>query len=274
MSESDFVYCKDRYINTHSCNFNNHNSTGVLYEVIRIIDGVPLFLEDHLERMFKSAEIAGTKEKLPDYETLETIIRGLISQNNKNTGNIQLNIDPLSEDETDIFCGFIPHHYPTEEDYRNGIQTDFLFAERKNPEAKIIQKNLRMRANEVIKEKELFEVLLVDRHHLVTEGSRSNVFIISGDTIFTAPLNMVLGGVTRRKAIDIINGSGLKLIEKAWKYTELLEKADALFLTGTSPKIIPVAKCDGARYDVENSVVREIMIGYDKMIRNYTDAHR
>jgi branched-chain amino acid aminotransferase len=85
---------------------------------------------------------------------------------------------------------------------------------------------------------------------------------------------MVLGGVTRRKAIDIINASGLNLIEKAWKYTEIQEKADALFLTGTSPKIIPVAKCDGIEFNTENAVVRGIMNGYDQMIKKYIDARR
>jgi branched-chain amino acid aminotransferase len=33
-----------------------------LYEVIRITEGIPLFLEDHLERLYQSARLAGIKQ--------------------------------------------------------------------------------------------------------------------------------------------------------------------------------------------------------------------
>ena len=39
---------------------------GGIYEVIRIVEGIPLFLEDHLIRLFHSAQIA---HKNVDYES-------------------------------------------------------------------------------------------------------------------------------------------------------------------------------------------------------------
>ena len=60
-----------------------------IYEVIRVIDGIPLFLEDHLERMRKSAYIINYKIERKDKE-IEKDIKKLIIQNKVENLNIKL----------------------------------------------------------------------------------------------------------------------------------------------------------------------------------------
>ena len=60
-----------------------------IYEVIRVIDGIPLFLKEHLDRMRKSAYIVGYSIEMRD-EDIERDIRELISQNEVKNLNIKL----------------------------------------------------------------------------------------------------------------------------------------------------------------------------------------
>ena len=72
----------------------------------------------------------------------------------------------------------IPHAYPTSEDYKQGVPTLTYSAMRENPGVKYINTDLRTRTNRLIKQKQVYEVLLVDKEGYITEGSRSNVFFI------------------------------------------------------------------------------------------------
>lgn len=270
--EKDIVFFNDSLKQRNLCTFQPQSVHGVIYEVVRIIDGVPLFLEDHLNRLFQSAQIAGIMKILPSEQQIADVFNQLINANKKTTGNIQLNIFK-NKSEAGIFGGFIKHKYPSAEQYEKGVLVDFLFAERKNPEAKIIQQNLRERSNNMMQEKGLYEVLLVDRHHLVTEGSRSNLFIIADNKLYTAPLQMVLEGITRKKIVSVALDNSIPFIEKPWKYSEILTKAEALFITGTSPKVLPVSTCGDKKFAPRHPVIKTMISEYDKMISDYINAY-
>lgn len=51
--------------------FCDISGSTVIYEVIRFIDGMPLFLEDHYMRFLKSASMLGDFELIPKSELLE-----------------------------------------------------------------------------------------------------------------------------------------------------------------------------------------------------------
>ena len=53
-------------------------------------------------------------------------------------------------------------------------------------------------------DKMLYEVLLVNRDGVITEGSRSNVFFIKSGEVYTPPTDAVLPGVTRTMIIRIL----------------------------------------------------------------------
>lgn len=268
MNTKEIAFCGGTFETVDLCaNFPASNSP-ILYEVIRVIEGIPLFLEDHLNRMQNSALQLSFWGSLPEEKKISNIIADLILKNNRQTGNIQINI-VLTPNEPKLYCFFIPFHYPSQEQYLSGIKTDFLFAERKNPSAKIIQKSLRDRANEMIKTKGLYEVLLVDRFEMVTEGSRSNLFIVSNEELYTAPLNVVLGGITRTKIFDIAKLYNIPINETQWKYQDILTRADALFITGTSPNVLSVSQCGSSTYPADHTIITKISTAYNQLILNY-----
>ncbi|HPE86179.1 MAG: aminotransferase class IV [Bacteroidales bacterium] len=268
MSKTEVIFCNNSYLIGEPCHFSDKKGVKVIYEVVRVMEGVPLFLADHMHRLAQSACKVGYTKALPDSSLLVSIFRNLVEKNNRETGNIQLNLE-IDNPQIRLYASFIPHIYPTPAQYEKGVSTGLLFAERKNPEAKIIQSQFRKRANDMIREKNLFEIFLVDRHRQVTEGSRSNLFIIENGTLYTAPANIILEGITRNKVIQIAMKSGIPVIEKAWDYQEILEKAEALFITGTSPKILPVARCEGSAFEVNHRITRKLMDEYDQCLKRY-----
>ena len=243
-----------------------YNTVQSVYEVIRIIDGVALFLEDHFNRLIHSLENQGISFEL-GFEEFQQKINDLVVINQNTEGNIKF-VYPLFQNEKKWFFAFIPHSYPTHSDYLSGVSTDFLFVERENPNAKINQNSLREKANQMIHEQKLYEVLLVDRNGIITEGSRSNVFFVKDGVFFTAPSSKVLVGITRQKVLECLNDLGFILIEEAVKASEI-NRYDGVFLTGTSPKVLPVHSIGTRIFPAQLSAVNKLMESYDEKIRQY-----
>lgn len=235
-----------------------------LYEVIRIIDGCPLFLEEHLERFNASASLEGLSLWMSN-EEIKSSIEKVIKTNEVLCGNIKL-VFNFNHKKT-FLCYFLEHHYPQEENYKEGVKTIFYHGERENPNAKVIAVNFREKVGKIIKEKEVYEAILVDRDGYITEGSKSNIFMIKDDSVITAPIDTVLPGITRNTIMDLCNGLGLKVLEERISYKDINEM-DGLFISGTSPKVLPIRYVDHIEFNSsKNSIILKIMNAYNEEIK-------
>ncbi len=239
---------------------------GGIYEVLRVLSGVPLFLEDHLARFSQSAEIAGKAIRFSDDE-ISSFLTRLIADNKVNEGNILISC------KTNLKAFFIPHVYPSLQQYADGVKCGVLHAERKNPNAKVFQTTVRKKANKLIAENDLYEVLLIDHEGKVTEGSRSNVFFIKGNVLITPVAKKVLLGITRQKTIECADKCGYRVEETEVLLNDLTD-FDAMFITGTSPKILPVKQVENTVFDCDNRVLRELIECFDKIIADYIKRSR
>jgi len=249
---------------------NKINSSQPVYEVIRIIEGIPLFLEEHFGRLNHSLKIQDWKPAM-EFEEFKDQIHQLIKLNQQEYGNVKFEFSS-SGDETYWVFSFIPHSYPTPEDYRNGVRTDLVFDERKNPNAKVVQNKIREKSNQMIKEHNLFEILLVNRNGLITEGSRSNVFFVKDGIFYTAPSSMVLVGITRQKVMECLKILKFSVIEEAVSASQLAQ-FDAAFLTGTSPKVLPIRSIVNQEFNVQLMSVEKLIERYNNMIADYIGTH-
>jgi branched-chain amino acid aminotransferase len=242
-----------------------------LYEVLRVIGGVPLFLDRHMARLNNSFQLIGVKLWV-SFNTIDESIRKLISANKLSEGNIKI-VFNLQKNGNELIKNYaiyiVEHHYPESKDYENGVSTVLYHGERSNPNAKIINSDFRKSVDEELKKANAYEAILVDRNGIITEGSKSNIFFIKDEKVVTAPLDLVLPGVTRNMIVDICKEENIKLIEQKIDYREI-ESFDALFISGTSPKILPVRSVgDMMFYSSENNMVKIIKIAYDKTIDRY-----
>ncbi|MDP3433022.1 MAG: aminotransferase class IV [Bacteroidota bacterium] len=246
------------------------NSDRSVYEVIRIIDGIALFLEDHYARLVSSIQMSGFHFAM-DFSEFRHNVMELGRLNHIENGNVKFFLAEFGKENLWSFS-FIPHSYPDTNDYELGVNTEFLFAERENPNAKITQNIVREKANQLIADQNLYEVLFVDRDGLITEGSRSNVFFVKGNRFFTAPAYQVLVGITRQKVLQCLSELAFPIIEEAVLASEI-STFDAVFLTGTSPKVLPVRSIGKQVFNTQLLVVNELMNQYNSMIDNYITAH-
>lgn len=244
----------------------NVNTDHSIYEVIRLIDGVALFMEDHFERLLSSALISGIQLNMQLSEFGRSIEELMIA-NGQNTGNIKFLLTTTNNIHH-WSLSFIGHSYPTEKDYQQGVPVGLLYAERLNPEAKVIQSSVREKADQIMMDKKLYEVLLVDRNGLITEGSRSNVFFLRENRFYTAPSTMVLSGVTRKKVLECLKELNYPVIEQAVSDDEI-RNYEAAFLTGTSPKVLPINAVDECKFQANHRLVSQLMDSYNKKIREY-----
>lgn len=250
-----------------SADFQEPKGT-IIYEVLRMINGVPLFLETHLERMNNSFKIIDKTNPYKDEEIKNSILE-LSEVNKVKDGNVKITIEVSEDNKLKIF--FIPHSYPTEEQYLNGVKTILYFGERTNPNAKIVNDSFRDLVNKEIKENDAYEAILVDRNGYITEGSKSNIFMVTGDKVITSPLEAVLPGVTRGEIIELCIENNIDFKEEKVNYKDL-DKIDGLFITGTSPKILPINSINDRLFTSNvNEIIKVLMKTYDDKISAYVN---
>ncbi|WMM25712.1 aminotransferase class IV [Tissierella sp. MB52-C2] len=244
-----------------------------IYEVIRIIDGVPLFLEDHLNRMFESANIIGYQIDR-SVEDIKRDIKKLILKNNINELNVKL-ISIDIEGMGKIFLAYnIESFYPPKEYYINGIHTTLFYHERNNPNAKVLFTSFKDNVAKVLKEKDAFEALLVNKSGYIPEGSRSNMFFVKEDKIYTAKGSDVLIGITRKHIFNICDKLNIKIIEESI-HVDDLGKIEGAFMSGTSVNILPISSIDNIKIDsMNNHIIKEINNTYIFEMNNYILKNR
>lgn len=263
MEVIDKFYVKDGVVEG-ICKWQEPISDTYIYEVIKIIDSKPLFYEEHYKRLKNSCTLVKGNLYIKEDE-LKNLILKLINANNKAIGNIKI-IYGIKNKEIRIF--FIKHSYPTKEMYDEGVNTILYFGERNNPNAKIVNSEFRNKVNKKLKEKKAFEAILIDHNNLITEGSKSNIFLIKKDSIITSKVEKVLPGVTRTEIINMARKDKMNVIEKNVD-VNTLKDYDAMFITGTSPDILPIRSVGNIEFNVKNEVLLKLMEMFKTKISIY-----
>ena len=235
-----------------------------VYEVIRVVNGSPLFLDDHINRLLNSAGNTGI-DAHESREKLVVAVNKVIGNNPSGDGNILVCLIPNKE-RLHIMAWYVEHHYPVEEEYANGVYIRTLKAIRKNPAAKVWNAELRAKADYIISSSNAYEVLLVDRHRNITEGSRSNIFMVKGNQLFTPPENKILKGITRQKIFEISQKQDIRVNEQDIPLKDLIFYETA-FISGTSPGILPVKYIDKYRFNTSNEIMRILMEAYSEYVK-------
>lgn len=242
-----------------------------VYEVIRVMDGVPLFFEDHALRLEESGRLSGYTSLARSEDILADIL--LLSQKNGVVnGNIKV-VFRYNGEGNNYLLYFIEAIYPDKILYREGVDTILFRAERRNPAVKLFNYRLRSTVLDTLLAKGAYEAFLVNRNGCITEGSRSNVFFVVDNQLVTAGDRDVLGGITRKKVVDICESEGIGIQYRCMESDRLLS-AGAVFLTGTSPQVLPVRSIDEINFLVKNEITSTIVRQYSSMVKEYIVSRR
>jgi branched-chain amino acid aminotransferase len=239
-----------------------------IYEVLRLMDGVPLFLDEHLLRLQQSAALMH-RHLETTHEALKSGLHHLAGKNEISEGNIRIMVTFTKENQEsgrqELYAFFVPHHYPTPAEYVGGYNLKSLQLERPKPNAKVVNTSLTQQAEALKKATGADEVLLINQQGLVTEGSKSNIFFVINNELLTAPLDLVLGGITRQKVLELCTENNIRCIEKAISIS-VIGQVQAAFITGTSPRVMPVRRIDDHDLNVNHPLVQKVMEFYNNLI--------
>ena len=86
--------------------------------------------------------------------------------------------------------------------------------------------------------------VIIDSDGHVTEGTTSNLFMVSGGRVITPPLEAgILSGITRAKVLELCATVSLPHSERSFG-ADALFAADEVFITSTTRDVMPVTKID------------------------------
>jgi branched-chain amino acid aminotransferase len=217
------------------------------FESLRTYNRQPFHLQEHLLRLFHSAELI--ELSFPwTREELSEIIHEVIERNAYKHASIRILVTGgLTED------GILPLDQPSlavlitplgERDWRlfdRGYKLITTRLQRETPEAKTTSYVAAIRALKAAARKHANDALFVNEQDHVLEATRSNFFIFREDTLVT-PREGVLLGVTRNAVLEL--AKGLYPIEERPILLEELPLAKEAFVTSSSKEITPVIQID------------------------------
>jgi branched-chain amino acid aminotransferase len=238
-----------------------HYGTGV-FEGERAYDtaqGTAIFRHrDHLERLFKSAELyympipfsleelrSATHELIAANGLRECYIRPIVFR-----GYGQMGLYPL-DCEVDVAIAVWPWGaYLGEDGKRVGVRAK-IASWRRIPHDALIPhaKATGQYLNSVLAKIEASkagyeESILLDSHGFVCEGTGENVYVVRDGAIVTPPQTAgILDGISRKSVLQIARDLGYQVIERDLARAELY-LAEEVFLSGTAAELVPVREVD------------------------------
>ncbi len=213
-----------------------------VYESIKYVGSHLVYPHDHIVRLFRSAD--GLRIDHPfSEETIITYIEQLLHADGLTDATIRVTLTG----------GVSPNLYITTQPllvypssyYEEGVKVISYRGERYLPQYKTGNLLLNHLSLREARERGAFEALLQNYEEYLLEGSRTNLFAIKGDVLFTAPTEMVLEGVTRDHIILAAGELSLQVEYELLSYeTVIAGHYDGLFISSTSMGALPVSCLD------------------------------
>ncbi|MCP3032433.1 D-amino-acid transaminase [Halobacillus sp. A1] len=245
-----------------------------IYEVIRVYKGRYYLIEEHVERLFRSAEAVKIKmpfTKQDFYHQLDE----LLQKNKINTdAKVYLQItrgsaprDHAFPISTDANLYAYVQDLPRKEDLmREGVSTitqpdvrwDWCYIKSLNLLPNVIAKQEASEAG-------CFEAIL-HKDGEVTECSSSNAYFVKDGKVYTHPAKKnILHGCVRMKVEQFCKEEGIPFIEESFRIEDI-QFADELFLSSSTAEVMPIIEVDGKKVKEgrPGPVTRKIQEKYEK----------
>jgi branched-chain amino acid aminotransferase len=229
-----------------------------VFETIKAVHGKLLFWEDHYFRLMASMRIM--RMEIPmnfTMEFLEAEILKTIDANSllKSSARVRLNVDrgeggkylPKNKEiNYNISVEALTSDFYSvskQENYTVDLYKDFFVAPGLLSTLKTNNKAIHVLGSIYAEENGWDNCLLLNTNKNVVEALNGNLFIVSGETIKTPPLDDgCLKGIMRKQLIEVIVNSGDYIIEEASISPFELQKADELFISNVITGIQPILK--------------------------------
>lgn len=219
-----------------------------IFDFLRTYNGIPFHLEEHLDRLDRSARLVGLKVPMSRME-LTNIIDETLQRNDHLEANVKLvvtggeSVDGITPGKKQRLLVMVtPLKEMPGEWYTDGVGVVTSHTDRVIPGAKstnYIQAILNLRDASM---RDAIESLYVNRFGFLLEGTTSNFFAFIDGRLVTPPENRILPGITRNVVLQL---AGREFeIEVRDIHREEIRMMDEAFLSSSNKEIVPVVKID------------------------------
>ncbi|HEV3228984.1 MAG TPA: aminotransferase class IV [Solirubrobacteraceae bacterium] len=210
-----------------------------VFEVVRLYNGQPFALDEHLERMTESA----ANLRLPfEKETVAADAAALLDATRPGDGLLRLVVtrggrrlallEPLPDLGPNVSLGYVTYS-PTR--VLDGIKSLSYAAN--------------MLAGRLARERGYDEALLVTPHGRVLEAPTASFFWVRDGEVFTPPLDdHVLDSITRRRVLELAD------VRERPTTPKDVSEADEVFLASTVREVLPVRRVEDQDYTLDGPV--------------------
>ncbi len=258
-----------------------------IFTACRTVDRKIFRLQDHLDRLYKSAKAIYMIPPMSRNE-LETLLSELILKNEPNAGDSDLLIDVIFsgglEGASMKQSGAGAHLYvavqkmvpPTPEAYRDGVTLATYSHQRMFPGVKLLNYIGAIMAHQtVVPEYGAYDTLFLcpEDKDTILEGSTFTIFFVnSAGKIVTPPLDgRILESVTRRVIFELLTPLkefGLK--EGQIKFSQLDDFSEC-FLASTTRNILPVTRLDN--HVIGDGKPGPVTLKAMKVLQDFVDSY-
>ncbi len=225
-----------------------------VYEVIRVYDGRPFLMQQHMERLKYGLRELRITAGFTD--ELVAVADRLIGDNDLRSGDSTIYMQitrgaaprahafPPAETPPTVYVIAKPFKNHPEKYWSDGVAAVTVPDTRwSRCDIKSIALLPNVLANQAAKDAGAFEAVFV-RDGALIEGSHSNLWgVIKGEAVTYDACGYILSGITRNLVLERAGELGVTAREAPLRLDDLAG-IEELFLTGTTTEIMPVVKLD------------------------------
>lgn len=230
-----------------------------VWEAFRLHEGVLVFIDDHLDRLWHGAEVIGLEIPISREQILGRINQVVAANEMYDQVHIRLiitrGLKPTPYQAPWVVAGpptivIIPEHKKANPqravDGISLVTVDIIRGPQnaQDPRINSLSKHNCIAGCLDAGRKGGDEGLMLDPKGNVATCNSTHFFIVRNGEVWTSTGEYCLDGITRRKILDLCKENGIPSFERDFT-TEHVRTADEAFVTGTFAGLTPVVEYDG-----------------------------
>ncbi|MCK5511642.1 MAG: branched-chain-amino-acid transaminase [Thermodesulfovibrionia bacterium] len=254
-----------------------------VYETLRAYKGIVFKIDEHIERLFRSASMINLKIQKTSYMIKQAVYKTLKTNRHHEAyirisvsrGPGPIGLDPeLCPKPTIVIISRALKKYPRSY-YQKGVKVAVVdvrknFKKALNPKIKSLNFLNNILAKIESKEKGAYEALMLNYRGYVAEGTITNIFFVKNNILCTpAPDVGILDGITRRIILD--SAKELKIKIKEGRFTRRdIYNAQEVFISNTTMEIMPVTQVDNIKIGRGiGKITKMLFLAYREKVSDY-----
>lgn len=230
-----------------------------IWEAMRLHEGVLVFEDEHLDRLWTAAATVGMDMKMTKTELMAEVWKTLKANDMHNGVHVRFMITrgikkTPSQDPRLTISGpnlviIAEHKAASKKSKEKGITLFTSTIRRGSPDYLDPRLNCHSKLHEVMAlvqaiEAGADEALMLDIHGCVSTCNATNFFMIKNGEVWTSTGLYCMKGITRGNIVRVCRENNIPVFEKNFSLFDVYG-ADEAFVTGTFGGVTPVTKIDG-----------------------------